>query len=255
MNARATPNAVDSRRSRSDANAAWRHIVGTARAPYRKAGFFAHQFAQGKLTRDPVFRYLCERGELSGRKHVLDIGCGQALLASLLSACHSAQSTGHWPHAWRVAPSVTTYTGIELMQRDVDRAHAALIDLPGQRRFVCGDVCSTELPPCDAVVILDVLHYVPHAQQDALLTRVRDSLRPGGKLLLRVGDMAARRGFATSQWVDRVVTLVRGHRIAPTFGRTLTEWAALLEALGFTTSTTPMSRGTPFANVLLTGEL
>ena len=33
-----------------------------------------------------------------------------------------------------------------------------------------------ELPDCDVVVILDVLHYVDHAAQDALLQRVRSAL-------------------------------------------------------------------------------
>jgi hypothetical protein len=68
---------------------------------------------------------------------------------------------------------------------------------------------------------------------------------------LRVGDAQARRGFVTSQWVDRAVTFVRGHRVAPLFGRPLTQWIAQLQALGFDVQSRPMSQGTPFANVLL----
>jgi hypothetical protein len=74
-------------------------------------------------------------------------------------------------------------------------------------------------------------------------------------LLLRVGDAASRRGFLISQWVDRVVTFVRGHRVSPQFGRTLAAWVAQLESIGFEVRSQPMSRGTPFANVLLVARV
>jgi SAM-dependent methyltransferase len=237
------------------AGAAWAALHRAACAPYRRAGRFAWHFAQGKLGRDPVFRSLLERGDLEPGAHVVDIGCGQGLLASLLAACDVAARRGEWPAAWPPAPAATCYTGIELMPKDVARAEAALAGLHTQPRVLCGDMCSAPLPACDAVVILDVLHYVDHAAQEGVLRRVRAALRPGGRLLLRVGDMSARRGFVISQWVDHVVTLVRGHRVPPTFGRTLAQWVALLQRLGFEVQPLPMSRGTPFANVLLVAAL
>jgi len=231
---------------------AWRWLVDEASAPYRRAGRFAWHFARGKLRMDPVFRHLLEDGLVPAGARVLDIGCGQGLLASLLCAADSLHGRGGWPPAWRGAPSGTRVTGIELMQRDVDRARAALGDTA---QFVCGDMRHTAFPAVDAVVILDVLHYITVAEQDAVLARVRDALAPAGVLLLRIGDAKARRGFLASQWVDRAVTFVRGHRVAPQFGRTLAQWIAQLEALGFNVQCRPMSQGTPFANVLLVGRL
>jgi SAM-dependent methyltransferase len=111
------------------------------------------------------------------------------------------------------------------------------------------------LPACDLVVILDVLHYVDHTAQRALLERVHAALAPRGRLLLRVGDRAQVGGFRASQWVDRIVTWARGHRVPPTWGRPLADWQALLEALGFKVQPLPMSAGTPFANVLLVADL
>ena len=75
------------------------------------------------------------------------------------------------------------------------------------------------------------------------------------RLLLRVGDAASTRGFAISQWVDRVVTTVRGHSVPPTWGRPLAAWVTQLQGLGFEVSSVPMSQGTPFANVLLVADL
>ena len=104
-------------------------------------------------------------------------------------------------------------------------------------------------------MILDVLHYITVPEQNELLGRVRRALPAGGTLLLRIGDAAATRGFVTSQWVDRIVTFVRGHRVVPQFCRTLAEWKTQLESLGFEVRSQPMSEGTPFANVLLVARV
>ncbi len=239
------------------ADAAWRALHAAACAPYRAAGRWAWHWARGKLARDPVFRGLLERGDLPAAARVLDIGCGQGLVASLLQACADAAAQGRWPAAWPAAPSAVAYTGIELMARDVERGRTALQGLALAPRFVCADMRQAALPACDLVVILDVLHYVDHEAQQAVLQRVRAALAgaPQGRLLLRVGDAAARRGFAASQWVDRIVTSVRGHRAPPTWGRPLAEWVALLQAQGYRVRSVPMSQGTPFANVLLIADL
>ena len=238
-------------------DAAWRQIHAQATAPYRKAGNFAWHFARGKLRRDPVFRGLIERGLIGAhRRRVVDIGCGQGLFASLLATLDAVQSRpGAWPAAWGAAPASVRYTGIELMPKDVARARASIGHLQPAPEFVCADMCKAELPPSDLVVILDVLHYVDLDAQEGVLRRVRQALQPGGRLLLRVGDAASRRGFAVSQWVDRTVTRIRGHRVSPTWGRPLDDWTALLERLGFTVHSIPMSAGTPFANVLLVADI
>ncbi len=239
------------------ADQAWRELHARSCAPYRAAGRFAWHFARGKLGRDPVFRGLVERGELrggDGPPRVVDIGCGQGLLASLLQQMADAQAQGRWPAAWPAVLPARAYTGIELMRSDVARAEAAVGSLPLAPRFVCGDMREVALPACDLVVILDVLHYVDHDAQRALLERVHAALAPHGRLLLRIGDMAQAGGFRASQWVDRIVTWTRGHRVPPTWGRPLADWQALLRALGFAVQPLPMSAGTPFANVLLVAD-
>lgn len=230
----------------------WQTLRDMASAPYRSAGRFAWHFARGKLGMDPVFRHLLSRGLIAPRAQVLDIGCGQGLLASLLRAADAAAARGHWPADWAPAPHGARVTGIELMPRDIERAQRALGEAAAE--FVCGDMRHTPFPASDIVVILDVLHYIDIAEQNRVLERVRAALRPSGRLLLRVGDASSRRGFRVSQWVDAIVTFVRGHRIPPVFGRSLAAWMVKLEALGFRVQAVPMSQGTPFANVLLVAE-
>jgi len=234
---------------------AWAALHEQASARYRAGGRFAWHFARGKLERDPVFRALLATGLLPPGARVLDIGCGQALLASLFAACDTLAERGQWPLAWPAPPVGTRYTGIELMARDVARARAALAGLPGSPQVRLNDMREAGFEASEVVVILDVLHYVDIAMQDAVLERVRDALAPHGRLLLRVGDASRSLGFAASQWVDRLVTALRGHRAAPTWGRTLVQWTTALQTLGFAVQTRPMSRGTPFANMLLVCDL
>ena len=245
-----------------EATAAWAALHHAACAPYRKVSRWAWHWARGKLAGDPVFRGLLERGDLPAHARVLDIGCGQGLLASLMRSCAEQRRAGAWPAAWPVPASASAYTGIELMPKDVARAEAALgggNHSSWVPRFLCADMRHAALPACDLVVILDVLHYVDHAAQLELLQRVRDALRapgqPPGRLLLRVGDAASRLGFAISQGVDRLATVARGHRVAPTWGRPLEDWMQLLQGLGFVVHSVPQSQGTPFANVLLVADL
>jgi SAM-dependent methyltransferase len=237
-----------------DANAAWLELRRLTSEAYRPAGQFARRFARGKLRLDPVFRALVERGSIAPNARVLDIGCGQALLANLLCACDALAADNAWPREWAAAPAGTHYVGIELMPRDVTRARDSITSLPRTRslpQVLCADMCRADLPTADVVVVLDVLHYVDHDAQIRLLQRVHAALPLGGRLLLRIGNASDRRRFAISQRVDRAVTRIRGHRAAAVFGRTLADWTALLQACGFAVEALPMSRGTPFANVLL----
>jgi len=230
---------------------AWRALVESASAPYRNGGRFAWHFARGKLLWDPVFKHLMASGLIAPGAHVLDIGCGQGLLASLLGAADAQSRSGHWPVGWAAAPSANRVTGIEIVPREAACARRAL---GANATIVCGDMRRVAFPAADTIVILDALHYVSLTEQDDVLARARAALGAAGCLVIRVGDTASRRGFAASRWVDRIVAYVRGFQ-PPRAGRPLAEWRARLAGLGFDVASRPMHRGTPFANVLLVGKL
>ena len=234
-----------------------KHLISRAAAPYRAAGLYAWFFARGKLGGDPAFSHLLAAGLLTGRRRILDIGCGQGLLSAWLLAAQAASAKGIWPVSWPSAPQPSHIRGVELMAHDVARADSALAPAvsAGQASFVQADMCSADFGQTDAVVILDVLHYVPLAAQDEVLARVRRSLSPDGVLLLRVGDAAGGLRFSISNWVDHVVTTLRGHRLGILHCRPLAAWQDTLRQLGFVVEAQSMSQGTPFANVLLVARL
>lgn len=231
-------------------------LLDQATAPYRPLGQFAWRFARGKLSGDPVFAGLLQRGLIPANTRILDIGCGQGLLAALLGSL-TGQSAAEraWPQGWAPPPSGVQLHGIELMPRDVERAQKALGHLGERARFTLGNMCAMDFSQADVAVILDVLHYVAYEAQEDVLRRVRAALVPGGTLLLRVGDASAGLPFKVSNWVDAIVCFVRGHRLSRLYCRPVAHWQALLDELGFDVQAIPMHQGTPFANVLLLARL
>ena len=234
-------------------------LIDAASAYYRGAGRFAWHFARGKLGGDPVFAAILARGLLSGRARILDLGCGQESLAAWLLAahsCHASDAPHLWPQGWPAPPWLRHYTGVEINPHEVARArHAFALDPGADLQIVHGDIREVDYGSADAVVILDVLHYLDQRAQEQVLRRVRGALGPGGLLLLRVGDAAGGLGFTLSKAVDHTVALVRRRRWIRLQCRPLRAWERLLSGCGFRTHALPMSEGTPFVNVLLRAEL
>lgn len=225
-----------------------RELLQAASRPYRRAGLFAYHFARGKLRGDPVYGAILALGLLQGRSRVLDLGCGQGLLTSWLRAAEYCFERGAWPQSWPAAPKSISICGIELMPRDVERARAAL---GPTTEVLHGDIRTAAFDSADAVVMLDVLHYIAAPSQQQVLRRVRDALPPDGLLLLRVGNAAGGLRFRYGQWIDRIIMLARGHGWVQTHCRSVSQWQALLHECGFSSAILPMSEGTPFANFLL----
>jgi SAM-dependent methyltransferase len=225
-----------------------RVLVEDAAGRYRSADRFAYHFARGKLNGDPAFAAVLARGLIPDAARILDLGCGQGLLAAWLAAAVERFRAHEWHDDWPAPPTRWTYRGIELKPRDVARANAALGTLA---RVEVGDIRAAHFGQADAVVILDVLHYMDKAYQEAVLAKVRAALSRLGVLLLRIGDASAGLPFRLSNFVDHTVLLVRGHGWPRLQCRTVSEWLELLGGLGFRTEAVPMSAGTPFANVLL----
>jgi len=227
---------------------ALRQMVGIAAGQYRAAGHTAYYFARSKLQHDPAFEMLLAHGLIADGARVLDLGCGQGLLAAWLDAARQCHAAGDWPAAWPDPPRVAELRGIERNPREVARARSAL----GARMvIVSGDIAEVAFGVADQIVLIDVLHYLDGQAQSQVLRRARTALPDSGRLLLRVGDASAGAGYRCSQWVDRGVLALRGYPGARLHGHALPQWLALLAEAGFAARALPAARQASFDNVMI----
>jgi SAM-dependent methyltransferase len=230
-------------------------LLDHASHPYRPTGYFNYRWARGKLGNDPVFAALLRMQVFASGARVLDLGCGRGLLAAWFLAAEAMAARGYW-NAQPAPPQQLQFRGVELMAREADCGNQALQPLYGERvQLQGGAMQDADLSDCQSIVILDVLHYLPIAAQDRMLDRIRAALPSGGQLVTRIGNADGGTGFRISQLVDRCMAFAQGHRLERMWCRPLSAWVAALEARGFAVQATPMSAGTPFANVLLVARL
>jgi len=209
-------------------------VVKDAVARYTASSRIARIVMRGKLRGDPVYRELLDRG-IGAARTVVDLGCGRGLLLALIVAARRGADRPEL-HGIEVAASA---------------ARTARLALGDAATIVEADLAKESLPPCDAVTLLDVAHYLTVPVQDELWTRVRAALRPGGRLFVRDADAAAGVGFLAIRAAERFAAIRDGDGRRPFAYRTAAELRGRLEAAGFTVTAAPMRRGTPFANVLL----
>jgi len=218
-----------------------------AGSPYLGAGFYYWQFARGKLRYDPVLFSLLRRSLLPARGRLLDVGCGQGVLLSLLVAAREHYRDGDWPRDWPAPPLNLGLRGIELSAGRVQVARRALGDsVQVDQR----DLRDFDFPPCSVVVMLDVLFYLGEAEQGRVIEKAAGALEPGGLLLMREADADAGFAFRVTEWSERIAGVLRGEFGQRLHYRSAAQWITELAGRGFAVSAEPMGEGTPFANVL-----
>lgn len=228
-----------------------RLLLEAATRPYIGAGKYAWHFARGKLRHDPVYFSLLRRGLLPDRGSLLDLGCGQGVLLSLLKAAKEQYQAGRWPPGWPAPPLNLGLRGIELSE---DRVQAARRALGGSVQVDLRDLRDLDFQPCSVIVMLDVLLYLGEEEQQRLLGKVSGALEPGGLLLLREADAGAGFAFQVTKWSERIAGALRGQFGQQLHYRSAVHWIAELAQRGFAVGAEPMSEGTPFANVLFTAR-
>jgi len=192
--------------------------IGRASRRYPTHGARVH--ARAKLASDPVARALTRLGSLGD---VVDVGCGAGHMALLLLENGQAASVrGFDPDRARIA-----------LAREAARGLSA--------QFEVGDARAQTIPPCDTVLLVDVLHYVDADAQRAILERAAQTART--RVVVR--DIDPTRGVRSA--FTRAAELLRN---APHTRRT-TDLAGILAHAGLEVRVMRCDEGTPFANALL----
>jgi 1-acyl-sn-glycerol-3-phosphate acyltransferase len=182
---------------------------------YRYQGKFAEQFVYWKLKTDPVFEALDAVVPRQG--FILDLGCGYGIATHWLASFTDGRK----------------FLGVDY---DEGKIRVARRSAPGHERiqFEFGDILEYDYPPCDVVLLLDVLHYWTPAKQQAILDRARRALRPGGRLILRDGARAEDAAHRRVDFWERFATRI-GHNqtVEGLHFQTLPELEAALKQAGF----------------------
>jgi 2-polyprenyl-3-methyl-5-hydroxy-6-metoxy-1,4-benzoquinol methylase len=230
---------------------AYAGLVAEAALRYRPAGRGPYFFAKGKLGADPVFAAILRQGLIPDNARVIDLGCGQGVLLTLLAVAQDPLQRTKWPAGLPPLPHGIVARGVDLR---ADAIEAARVALGRGAPVAVSDIREANLGECDVVTILDVLHYIDYAAQRRLLERVYAALPPGGRLLLRAGDADMGFRFQFTVVTDWLITLVRGNAQRRFWTRRGEEWLQLVRNVGFRAEIQPMREGTPFANVLVVGQ-
>jgi 2-polyprenyl-3-methyl-5-hydroxy-6-metoxy-1,4-benzoquinol methylase len=190
----------------------------------------AHYYVRSKLRMDEVARALWRLGAQEPFGVVADVGCGRGQLGLLLLAAGFADEV----------------RGVDWDAAKVCIAEDAAGDLAA--RFEEGDVREASLGEGDTVLIVDVLHYLTPAEQDALLVRAARAAR--GRVIVR--DLDPERGASSAltrmfEWIGVKIGYNAGGALHP---RPFDELAAVLEREGFTATRDDCS-ASALSNVLL----
>ena len=197
---------------------------------YRRAPVADRFYVAGKLRSDPLTRMLAALPGDFGR--VLDAGAGRGQFGLLLSELGRVKQLIAFDGDRRKIELFRVAAG--------DSAHVELRDLLD---FPGGDA--------DTLLLIDVLHYLPRAEQDELLRRAAMHVLRG-RIVVRELDAAP--GVRSSvtrafEWLAKVTGYNRG-RAARRY-RPASEIVAALTARGFSCQVLGASDGTPFGNVLI----
>jgi SAM-dependent methyltransferase len=228
--------------------AAFELLVAAAAQRYRPAGLGPYFFAKGKLGCDPVFAAILRQGLIPDDARLVDLGCGQGVLLTLLAVAQEPSLRDRWPAALPPLPQGVVARGVDLRG---DAIAAARVALGANAPVAVCDVREAPLDDCNVAAILDVLHYIDHDAQRALLARVFAALPPGGRFILRAGDGSKGSVYKFTLLTDWLITLVRGSVQRRFWARRGEEWLQLVRDVGFRAEMQQMDEGTPFANVLI----
>jgi SAM-dependent methyltransferase len=183
---------------------------------YRYQGRYIEQFALWKLWLDRMFPALDKAVPRKG--FILDLGCGYGLATNWLAQCTDTR----------------TFLGVDY---DADKIRVAQQTAPEHPRiqFQHADILEMDYPPCDTVLLLDVLHYWTPDKQQNILTKARQALRPGGKLILREAAKAGGQAHRHTRVWEIFATVFGLNRTSEGLHfRTLEELQGALKQAGFT---------------------
>jgi len=199
---------------------------------------YDYYYTLTKLRTDPLYPGVLQALR-STTAPVLDLGCGLGLLA----------------HALRADGQALPFYGVDIDAAKIRRGRevagrTGLADV----RFDVLDLGAGMPDHHGSVAILDVLQYLSHDRQHALLAGVLGMLTPGARLVIRSGLADESTRSRTTRITDRIANLAGWMQERAKCYPTAEGLRTQLEGAGLRTSIRPLYGDTPFNNWLIVGE-
>ncbi len=189
-------------------------------------------YVRGKLATDPVYQML--RRLIARRdRAVVDLGCGLGILGICLRTSGiTVRYKGTDPEPWKIntAKQSMRYFGFEEVGYEV------------------ADALSTEIPTGATVCLIDVIHYLNDADQEALITRLATAARSGSLVLLRTGLRGSGWRYGMTLLVEKWTRLTRWIRGGEINFPTREKILAAFSSHGLQPQIVPLWGRTPFAS-------
>jgi uncharacterized protein (DUF2062 family)/trans-aconitate methyltransferase len=214
---------------KASANSALRERVRFVNEMFAHSALTARKFVRWKLRLDRIFELLAAENLGSGT--VVDLGCGYGT-----ALCFAAfgENRGR-------------LVGCDLDAHRVAVARQALRTLNAD--VTVADIRHFELPPAGLILILDVLQYLPAAEQPALLKRCCSALAPDGILVFRVPDGERGLRSAISMVFERLIFAYERNGFRPRM-LSIAEYRGALENAGMQLEERRFQNRLPLVHVL-----
>lgn len=217
------------RHRKASANSALRERVRFVNERFAQSSQTARTFVRWKLRLDRVFELLAAENLGSGT--VVDLGCGYGMALCLAAFGDQRRRL----------------VGCDLDAHRIAAARQALGSLNAD--VTVADIRQFELPQTGLILILDVLQYLPPAEQAALLQRCCSALEPDGILVFRVHDGERGLRSAIAMAFERLMFACVGAGFRPRM-LSIPEYRSVLESAGMQSEERHFKNLLPLTHVL-----
>lgn len=217
------------RHRKAPATSALQERVRFVNQMFARSALSARRFVHWKLKLDRIFELLAAENLGSGT--VVDLGCGYGIALCLAAFGDEGRRL----------------VGCDLAADRIAAARQALSSLNAEVKVA--DIRQFELPQAGLILILDVLQYLPAAEQAALLHRCCSALAPGGKLVFRVHDGERGVRSAIAKAIERVIFACGGVGFRPRM-LSMAEYRSMLTHAGMQLEERRFQNRLPLTHVL-----
>jgi len=149
---------------------------------------------------------------------IVDLGCGYGIISHLLSFSY---------HERRIIGFDVSHIRIET----TGKTESDCV------QFQLADIKEAQIPPCDSIVIIDILYLIPYQDQERILIKCFERLNQGGVMVIKDTNKSASWRFRYTHAEEKLKTKLgiygREVKESSLHYRTNEDFSALLKRIGF----------------------